>query len=227
MALDDEPGESGLGAAQRRVATPLPESYGDARGARETRVVRGCLGCFSILVILAVAGAIALSNFHPLGEPPRGIAVDASWASRDIVLTPDTPTASIRVTVSYKGDTYNTIAAISVGVPRDTSTATPDASSAFLRLLDPAIGLAVPTSVNGYQRDCYAACEAALSLPSCPDACTQTYDVRLQLVDAAGRDSLTVTVRAGATSLIGYRLPDGFAVRIDAIASIASSRGAA
>ncbi len=85
---------------------------------------RGCsTGCFLLVaaaVLVVFLGPSLLSQFwHPFGEPAHEMRTDGRSVSRDVTLTPETPSAALTVVVTYPGSMPNGAAgSLSVSAPR-------------------------------------------------------------------------------------------------------------
>jgi hypothetical protein len=178
------------------------------------------IGCLVVVAVLVLLAAVALSSIHVGGNDatPYPVNIANRWAQRDVVLTPAAPAEVVRITFHYNlGSGAAAAPAVVVGTPTDGQPSQPSGASANLGLGidEPAVEMRVVGS-SGPIGPCAAPCERPLQLPQCSGACTATFDVRLSLLDAAGRDEISVTLDSGLSVPEGSPLPDGFDVEIAA-----------
>lgn len=181
----------------------------------------GGLGlALAILAIVLYEGSTALQAIGGDQGTPRPITAASRWVSADASLTAVQPTANLRLTFAYSNTADDLGPDVAVSAP-EFDIASPG------RTLDPAFALAEPTVrissvVEGDGSGaptCAAPCEQWLRLPACAQSCTLVFDIEISLVDAAGRDKVSISVRAGLTPYGGSPLPDGFTVAIQPLQS--------
>lgn len=188
---------------------------------------RVLVGLGLVLAVLAIALYVGSTVLLPIGGTPgtpRPITAASRWVSADVTLTAVQPTASLRLTFTYSNtaESLGPIAAVSAPEFEITPPG---------RTLDPAFALSEPIvrissvakgDVNAYP-PCTAPCEQWLQLPACQQSCTSIVELEILLVDAAGRDRVSVSVRAGLTPYGGSPLPNGFTVSVQPLLSPAGT----
>ena len=199
----------------------LGGEFRDSGGPGCSLRVLGVLGLvLAVLVIVFSAGSSFLKPFGGPQGTPGPITAASRWVSADVSLTALQPTANLRLTFAYSNTAEDIGPNTAVSAPE--FDVTPPG-----RTLDPAFALAEPavrisSAVEGDRSGappCAAPCEQGLRLPTCPQSCTSVFDIEISLVDAAGRDKVSVTVRAGLTPYGGSPLPGGFTVAIQPLPS--------
>ena len=187
-------------------------------------------GCVRIALVALIAilalGWYVLASFR-LGGGPQGtpfpMTAASHWVSQDVVLTETQPTTTLRVKITASSWFQGWSPSAVVTAPAYDRPAGRTLDPAFA-LVEPAVAMVVASGPAESRRaPCAAPCEQTLSLPACSSACVATFDIRLSLDSAAGRDALRVTLRAGMTGYGATPLPAGFDVSIEPLGPVAAS----
>jgi hypothetical protein len=203
----------------------LGGEFRDRGGPGCSGLVLGGLGLVLALLALALyAGSALPIQIGGQQGTPRPITADSQWVSADVALTAIQPTANLRLTFTYSNTAEDFGPSAAVSAPEfDVTPAGRTLDPAFA-LSEPVVRISSVAEGNGSGAPpCAAPCEQWLRLPACPQSCTSGFDIEISLVDAAGRDKVSVGVRAGLTPYSGSPLPDGFIVAIEPVAPPASS----
>ena len=180
-------------------------SRGFASGNSSQPTGGAALGCLVLFFIAAIGASMLLSSFRfdSPGPTPYAVTVDSRWAGQTVVLTPDRPSADL-----------------TVGITTDASGVSPmlEATTPIGSISDPAWALTEPTvgvevrSELPVSESCLAACELALSFPTCPSVCHRNVLVHVSLNNAAGRPEVRLQVRVGFTAAAGSPLANQVSV---------------
>ena len=194
----------------------------------------GCLRVLAIaglvLLVLAFAGGLVLSNLHFGDNTPVAVVAQVRTAAKSVELTPSTPKVSghIRVTYDRMDQNADDLAlGVSLGLPEfeasvgasqsDAETpgpsrsAGPGAASPRLLFTDPLVRL---TSGGRSDTTCAGPCEIELNPDNCAAACVMDFHFALSLVAGTDPSAVKVPLTATASASPGSLLPDGLAIEL-------------
>jgi hypothetical protein len=194
--------------------------FRDTPGCGCSTRVLGCVGL--VLAVVAILFSAGSALIRPYGQQgtPGPITAASRWVSADVSLTAVQPTVDLRLTFTYSNTAEDISPIAAVSAPEFEVTPPGRTLDPAFALSEPAVRISSVAEGNGSgDQPCAAPCEQWLRLPACRQSCTSTFDIEVSLVDAAGRDKVSVSVRAGLTPYGGSPLPNGFTAAIQPLPS--------